>query len=145
MNLLFDTCLWIDDLRRGTLGAVLPRVRDRFVLWMDSVAAGELLSGARTRADRRRIAGLLAPFERAGRIVTPNHKDYVRAAEALSRLRGGGVTLRNPAGAMFDALQAADSLRIGALLVTHNASDFRALRSYIPMTFVSFEEFGRRL
>lgn len=110
---------------------------------MDSVVAAELLAGCRTRRERRLVAGLIAPFERAGRIVSPNHRDFSRAAEALSRLRAAGVTLKNPGGALLDALQAADAVRIGAVLVTLNMSDFGKLAGQMPVTVRSFEEFCR--
>jgi len=143
LNLLFDTSVWVDDLRHGVLRFVLPQVRRRYFLWFDSVAAGELLAGCRTRRERRVVSGLLSPFERAGRIVSPNHRDFVRAAEALSTLRGAGLTLKNPGAALLDALQAANAVRIGAILVTGNLSDFRKLARVLPVSIRSFEEFSR--
>jgi predicted nucleic acid-binding protein len=88
---------------------------------------------------------LLSPFERAGRVVTPNHRDFHRAGDALSKLRGSGVTLKNPGAALFDAVQAADAARIGALLVTANISDFTKLARFIPVTIQSFDNFRRSL
>jgi predicted nucleic acid-binding protein len=145
LNLLFDTSVWVDDLRHGVLRFVLPRVRGRYFLWMDSVAAAELLAGCRTRRERRLVSGLIAPFERAGRVVTPAQRDFVRAAEALSKLRGTGLTLRNPGGALLDALQAACAVRIGALLVTENVSDFEKLARFLPVSISSFSDFSRAL
>jgi len=143
VNLVFDTSVWVDDLRHGTLRFLLPRIRGRCFLWFDSVAAAELLAGCRTRAERRLVSRLLSPFERAGRVLSPSHRDYRRAADAVSRLRVSGQTLRNPGAAMPDALQAADALRIGALLVTRNDSDFRKLARHLPVSVQSFDEFRR--
>lgn len=145
MNLLFDTSVWVDDLRHGVLRFVLPQVRGRHFLWFDSIAAAELLAGCSTRRERRIVSGLLAPFERAGRVVSPNHRDFVRAAEALSKLRGSGVTLKNPGAALLDALQAANAVRIGAILVTENVSDFTKLARVLPVSIRSFEDFRRSL
>lgn len=145
MNLLFDTSVWIDDLRHGVLRFVMPRVRGRYFLWLDSVAAAELIAGCSTRRERRLISGLIAPFERAGRVVTPSPRDFVRAGEALSKLRGAGLTLKNPGGALLDALQVANAVRIGALLVTENVSDFEKLSRFLPASITSFKEFSRRL
>lgn len=145
MNLLFDTSVWVDDLRHGALRFVLPQVRGRYFLWIDSVAAAELLAGCRSRPERRMVSRLIAPFERAGRVVTSNHRDFCRAAEALSRLRSAGLTLKNPGAALLDALQAADAVRIGAVLVTANVSDFTKLAKFMPVSIKSFEAFRRTL
>lgn len=145
MNLLFDTSVWIEDLRHGGLRFILPRVRGRYFLWMDSVAAGELLAGCTTPPQRRIVDRLLSPFERAGRLISPAPRDFRRAGEALSKLRGSGVTLRNPGGALLDALQAADAARIGAILVTANPSDFTRLARYLPVSVRSLDEFKKGL
>ena len=145
MNLLFDSSVWIEDLRHGALRFILPRVRGRYFLWIDSIAAAELLAGCGTRRHRRIVERLLSPFERAGRVVTPGHRDYHRAGNALSSLRASGLPLRNPGGALLDAVQAADAARIGALLVTANPSDFRKLARHIPVKVQPFDEFGRDL
>ena len=145
MNLLFDTSVWIEDFRHGALRFVLPRVRGRYFLWMDGVASAELLAGCSTRQHRRVVERLLSPFERAGRVVTPNAQDFKRAGSALSKLRGAGITLRNPGAALLDALQAADAIRIGALLVTANISDFTKLARFIPVTIQSFDDFRASL
>lgn len=145
MNLLFDTSVWIDDLRHGVLRFILPQVRGKYFLWLDSVAWAELLAGCSTRRHRRIIEGLISPFERAGRIVSANHRDYRRAGDALSTLRGAGLTLKNPGAALLDALQAADAVRIGALLVTANISAFKKLAQVIPVSVQSFDDFRNTL
>jgi len=143
VNLLFDTSVWIDDLRHGALRFVLPRVRGRYFLWIDSVAAAELLAGCGTRQHRRIVERLLSPFERAGRMITPNQGDFHRAGNALSKLRSKGVSLKNSGAALLDGLQAANAARIGALLVTENMSDFEKLARFIPVKIRSFEDFRR--
>ena len=112
---------------------------------MDSVAAAELLGGCRSRKEKRIIENLLAPFEGAGRVVSPNLRDFSRAGAAISKLRQAGITLKNPGAALLDGLQAADAARIGALLVTGNVSDFKNLARYIPFSVQSFQEFSSKL
>jgi hypothetical protein len=41
-----SSALSIDHLRRGALDAVIPALRGRFALWMDSVVAAELRQDA---------------------------------------------------------------------------------------------------
>jgi predicted nucleic acid-binding protein len=91
------------------------------------------------------ISRLISPFERAGRTVAPNHRDFTRVGEALSRLRGQGLTLKNPGAALLDALQAADAVRIGALLVTRNMSDYEKLARFMPVSIQAFDDFRRVL
>lgn len=145
MNLLFDTSVWVDDLRHGLLRFVLPAGRGKYFLWLDAVVVSELLAGCGSRVERRIVSRLISPFERAGRVVVPQEGDFKRAGEALSKLRGLGLSLRNPGAAMLDALQAADALRIGALLVTQNVADFAKLAKVLPFRFQSFDDFRRGL
>lgn len=145
MKVLFDSCIWIEDLRRGILRSVLPLVRRSCFLWIDSVAVAEVLSGFVDRRGRRAFRDFLDPFERAGRIVTPGHRDHLRAAEALSALRSEGVTIRNTGAALLDALQAADAARPGALLVTHKVADFSRLAPRLSCKVEAFDTFRERL
>lgn len=141
MNVLLDTSIWVDHLRGTAVVDLFPGIRRSHDLWIDSVAVGELLAGCRSKKERRVVETLAAPLK----LLTPGRADWVRAATTLSRLRERGITLRSPGGALLDALQAADALRIGALLVTHNLVDFRRLQAYIPLAVESLDEFRRRL
>ena len=133
MKLIFDTSIWVDHLRVGTLDSVLPSLRGRFWVWIDAVAIGELLAGARTKREREMVTTIIRPFEKAQRIVCPETGDFTRAGLALGRLRMRGRTIRHPGGALLDALTAAVCVRLGAVLVTANLSDFRMLAEEIPL------------
>ena len=52
MNLLFDTSVWVEHLRRGALDGVIPLIRGRFILWFDSIAGAELVAGCRSKRER---------------------------------------------------------------------------------------------
>lgn len=119
----------------------MGRIRGRFFLWCSSVTAGELLEGCRSKSERRAVSELVSSF--GSRVVAPLHADCVRAGDALSKLRQTGRTLKG--AALLDGLQAASACRIGALLVTHNLSDFRMLQAYIPVRVQSFDDFRERL
>ena len=133
MKLIFDTSIWVDHLRTGTLDDVLPSLRGRFWLWLDSVAIGELFAGARSKRERDVLSALVRPFEKANRVVCPEPNDFRRAGLALGRLRARGRALRNPGGALLDGLTAAVCARLGALLVTANLADFEALAEELPL------------
>jgi predicted nucleic acid-binding protein len=139
LKLLFDTSVWVDDLRRGGLRFLMPRVRGSYFLWMDSVVVGELRAGCSGRRERRVVDRLVKPFRDASRILTANAADYERAGGALSTLREAGKPLGS--GGFLDALQAVNATRWGALLVTLNSKDFRALATCLPLKWQSLEEF----
>jgi predicted nucleic acid-binding protein len=141
VKLLFDSSVWVDHLRRGALDGVIPALRGRFALWMDSVVAAELLAGCRGKPERRTVEHVLGPFERTGRIATPLHGDFRRAASALSTLRARGKTLANPGGALLDALIVAIAVRIGAMVVSVNVRDFGLLAGRIPAAFHPYPVF----
>jgi predicted nucleic acid-binding protein len=119
----------------------MARIRSEHRLWLDAVVRAELIAGCSSKEERSVVSDMVKPL----RELVPNRIDHERAALALSRLRAGGVQLRNPGAALLDALQAADSVRIGALLVTNNVSDFSRLAAYIPCRVEPFERFRRSL
>jgi len=145
MKLLFDTSVWVDHLRRGVLTPVIPALRGKFMLWFDAVSAAELRAGCRSKQERQGVARLLSPFEKAGRLALPEAGDYERAADALSRLRQRGKTLKRPAGALLDGLIGAVGVRLGALVVTLNIDDFRMLSAELPLHAEHMTSFIERL
>jgi predicted nucleic acid-binding protein len=145
VKLLFDTSVWVDHLRHDALAGLLPRLRGRYQLAMDALVAAELLAGCRSRVERRVVEGLIAPFRTAGRLVTAKADDLGDAGRALSRLREGGATLRNPGSALLDAAIAVGTVRLGALLVSQNEADFRKLATVLPLRFETLAELEGRL
>lgn len=141
MKLVFDTSVWVDHLRTGSLTTLMSRLRGRYSLTMDSIVSAELLAGCRSKRERSTVEKLCAPFERSGRLLHPESGDFRRAAIALSRLREAGKTLKNPGAALLDGLIAAVASREGALLVTINAMDFELLSAHLPLHWKVFDEF----
>lgn len=142
MTVLFDTSVWIEHLRRGALTPLFPKLRSRFTLSLDAVVAAELSAGCRSKIERRVVDRLVAPFDKAGRLIVPDRGDYARAAAALSRLREEGTSLKSPGGALLDGLIAAMASRTGALLVTLNLSDFALLGRHLPLRAETLTEFA---
>lgn len=145
MKVLFDTSVWVEHLRRGALTEVIPALRGKLSLWLDAVSAAELRAGCRSKLERSGVDRLLSPFEKAGRLAVPDAGDYVRAATALSRLREGGRSLKQPGGALLDALIATVASGQGALLVTLNIDDFRMLADVLPLRIEAMSQFKTRL
>jgi predicted nucleic acid-binding protein len=145
MRLLLDTSVWVEHLRHDALRDVVPRLRGKLVLWCHAVTGAELRAGCRGKRERDTVGRLLSPFEKAGRVLVPDDGDYQRAGAALSRLREGGKTLRQPGGALLDALIAATAARHGALVVTQNLADFRLLATVLPVRVESLPDLVSRL
>jgi len=141
LKLLFDTSVWVEHLRSGALVSVMPLLRGRYTLAIDSVVIAELLSGCRSKRERNVVDKVCAPFERTGRVLHVSAADHRRAALALSRLRQSGKTLKNPGASLLDGMIAAVAAREGALLVTLNASDFGALAKELPLHWQAFKDF----
>lgn len=128
---LVDTDLYIDLIQTGK---TLPIVRDLYDkeasgIYFSSVVAQELLAGARSPAGRRHVETLLAPFERVGRIVTPNHRQWREAGDLLAKILEHRPDLKSKlAGLVNDCLLALSARAIGATLYTRNRDDFVLLQ-----------------
>jgi predicted nucleic acid-binding protein len=145
VKLLFDTSVWVEPLRHSALDEIITGVRGRFVLTFDAVVAAELRAGCRSRRERAVVARLLAPYQRAGRLLCPSEHDFDRASAALSRLRERGRLPSGSKSALLDALIAAVAAREGALLVTNNVADFTKLAAVIAVRVEGFDAFQRSL
>ena len=145
MKVLFDTSVWIEHLRHAALTPIIAVIRGRLTLCLDVIVASELRAGCRSKRERRVVAGLCAPHERAGRLLCPGAADFEAAALALSRLRERARPISGAKSGLLDALIVQLAAREGALLITHNVGDFRALASEIPARVESFEDFAQRL
>jgi predicted nucleic acid-binding protein len=104
------------------------------------VVALELLAGV-TGADlaRKTEERFIRPFERRGRVFTPSHAAWKRAASALARLvgerkvsPGKGITK----SLVNDCIIAASAQDRGFVLVTDNRKDFALIQRVLPLEFV---------
>jgi predicted nucleic acid-binding protein len=131
---VFDTNVYVTALREGVAGASFGALRAMVPrTYLASVVSAELRAGAVDETGRAAVLDLTAPFERVGRVVTPDARSWNRAGDALAeicrrepRLRSGIRRLWN------DALIALSAGQVGATLVTGNVEDFELLRRYVP-------------
>ena len=136
---LIDTDLYIDLIQSGK---TLPIVRDLYDkeasgIYFSSVVAQELLAGARSPTGRRHVETLLAPFERVGRIVTPNHRQWREAGDLLAKVLELRPDLKSKLASLVnDCLLALSARAIGATLYTRNRDDFVLLRQIRPFSLV---------
>ena len=144
--LVFDTNVYVTVLREGMDGKSLmelcrlvPRTH------LASVVSAELRAGAIDEAGREAVRELTRPFERLGRVVTPDARSWDRAGDILAEIsrREPGLRGRIP-GLWNDALIALSARQIGATVVSENVRDFTLLRHYARFNFEPFESPGRR-
>lgn len=115
---------WAEALRRF-VSSNLPSIH------FHAVVAQELLAGA---VDARRMneveKGLIRPFEKRGRVVTPGFGTWKRAGSIMSELVQKGRMSRGGFSRSFvnDCLLAATCREEGFVLVTMNSRDFELVR-----------------
>jgi predicted nucleic acid-binding protein len=136
---LIDTDLYIDLIHSGATLPLIQELYDRDApgIYFSSVVVQELLAGARTLAGRSRIEILYQPFERVGRIVTPNHNHWRDAGRVLAEVLHDRPDLKNKLPALVnDCLLALSARTLGATVYTRNRDDFALLKSKRPFSLV---------
>ncbi len=107
-------------------------------LFLHSVVAQELLVGTYTEAEYRELnARLIEPYEDLGRIITPSHDAWKRAAYAVVKLLE--KKLLSPRGYtrsfLNDCLLAASAQDHGYVLVTSDTKDMERIAAVLPFRF----------
>lgn len=133
---LLDTSLYVAALRTGSALPKLSAQLSSASLWLSSVVLEELYAGVRPR-DAYVVERLERDFERAGRVLVPNLKDWASAGKVLARLAAqydyesiGRARLTN------DALLAMSAARNGMTILTANARDFARLSEFRPFRWI---------
>ncbi len=132
-----DTNLYVAAIRSDESNGALAAFQRRYApfLFQHSTVAQEILSGARDEAGYRDFhEDWVEPFEALGRVITPTHAAWIRAALILTRLVQSGA--RTPGGFtrgfLNDCLIAASAREAGFTLVTADTSDFELIRTVEP-------------
>ena len=126
---VLDTNLYVAAITTDEGNAALVTFQRRCApfLFQHSTIAQEILAGARDEADYREYReDWVAPFEDLGRVITPSHTTWMRAALIVARLveRGGLSPGGFSRGFLNDCLIAASARDHGFILVTRNTADF---------------------
>jgi predicted nucleic acid-binding protein len=124
---LFDTSIYIAALRQGENAVPALRWSGKSPVWLSSVVLEELPAGANSRQIPL-LEKIERDFDRVGRIVTPNHGDWVRAGRVLARIgQKYGYEEIGKAWLTNDSLIATSSARLGITVITANKRDFERL------------------
>lgn len=143
MKVIFDTDVLIDFFRSGAELESIEGAISRSSIYLSSIVAMELYAGARRRSDRRMLGQFFQPFERAGRLVSPNHALFCRAGGVLAELGSRfGFDAAKRRSLANDLLIALSAVSIGAIVVTNNRRDFAPIADCISLPwFGSAREF----
>jgi predicted nucleic acid-binding protein len=130
---VLDTNLYIEASRNrdwaeglaGFVSAHLPLIH------LHAVVAQELLAGA-VNAEKSRLVekGLVRPFEKRGRVVTPTFGTWKRAGTIVARLVEAKRMSPGGFGRSFvnDCLLGASCREEGLTLISRNTRDFELIR-----------------
>jgi predicted nucleic acid-binding protein len=136
MKVLLDTNVLIGFFRN-------PRKKEKFesrshrpLLFMSSMVALELFAGCRTAREEKALASFLKPFEKAGRVVTPDHACFREAGRVLAGLGRDGMGTAHRRQIVNDVLIAVAAGRAGVVVVTANATDFTLIQRHTPVRWM---------
>ena len=128
---MIDTNVYVDWINAGRYGDVL--FETGAVKYLSAVVLMELRAGAFAASDRRLVRRLHAAFEKAERILVPTGAVFDEAGETLRRLQAErGYNLASSHSIVNDVLIALSARASGAIVVTRNECDFRAIQSVRP-------------
>ena len=136
-GVLFDTSVYISDLRQGTATLfALRRVTHEegeptHPLWLSAVVLEELYAGAQDRRLKKLLARLESDFEKVNRLLVPLRSDWTACGQVLSLIGAKyGYEEVDRTRLTNDALIAMSAARNGFTVLTKNAADFRRIAEF---------------
>lgn len=137
MRYIVDTNLYVEAIRTDAGNRALSAFQRRFapVIYQHSTVAQELLAGAGDEASYRAYyRAWVEPFEDLGRVLTPGHGSWLRAALIMTRLVERGRLSRGGFSRSFlnDCLVAAGAREHGYVVLTRNTRDYRLIEEVEP-------------
>ena len=103
---------------------------------MSSIAALELFAGCRTARQEKAVANFLKPFEKADRVLTPDHACFREAGRILAGLGRNGMGTAHRRQIVNDVLIAVTAGRSGIVVVTANAADFALIERHTAVRWM---------
>ena len=138
---VIDTQLFIEAARDRKRADELAAFSSAFLprLLLHAVVVQEMLAGATSRKWIKEVErGVIGPYERRGRIITPSRQAWKRSGEVVSELVA--TKKLSPSGIrrsfVNDVLLAASCREEGVVLITRNAKDFALIGTVEPVRFV---------
>jgi predicted nucleic acid-binding protein len=123
--IVFDTAIFIDDLRTGRHSKRIELVRG--LVRTSSVVLAELWRGARKPAERE----FLRALQRNHPILTPTAGNWLESGQLLAKVSAEtGFASEKLRDLHFDVLIALTVRSHGARLITSNRADFELIHKY---------------
>jgi len=136
MKVLLDTNVLIGFFRSPSEREEFESRARRPLLLLSSVVALELFAGCRTPRQEKALASFLKPFEKAGRVVTPDYASFQETGRVLAGLGRDGVGAAHCRQITNDVLIAVTASKAGAVVVTANSRDFSRIERYTPVRWM---------
>ena len=136
MKVVLDTNVLIGFFRNPSQREEFESRARRPLLFMSSVVALELLAGCRTQRQEKALMSFLKPFEKAGRVLTPDHVAFREAGRVLAGLGRDGIGAAHRRQIVNDLLIAVTAASLGAVVVTANALDFSRIEKHTPVRWM---------
>ena len=134
MKVLLDTSVYLTILHDRSFAisaeSMLRRIAPQ--MFLSSVVRAELTQGARGESGRLLVAKLARALESVGRVISPNHEDWVEAASIQSKIWDAKPALRSKR-LLNDLLIARSARRVGACIFTDNEGDFELIGRWLPV------------
>lgn len=128
MKVVYDTCLYVDLLRSA---AHMELFSDRnCIRYLSPIVLMELRAGGTNSKAIRALDRLVAPYFKAGRILTLEPAHYYSAGVCVSKLN---LKNRSSRAITHDILIALSAQSKGAVLFTSNKKDFERIREHVPL------------
>jgi predicted nucleic acid-binding protein len=136
-----DTNLFIAGMRTASGAARLAEFHTFFAPYeyLSAIVVQELRAGLQTPSAAKRFdAGVVDPFRRRGRLVTPSFFAWQASGAVLSRLvTHDHLDLRKVSKRKVnDILLALSCREAGITVVTENVADFERINAITPIDFV---------
>jgi predicted nucleic acid-binding protein len=139
MKALLDTNVLIDFFRDPQKKESFEARADRPRLFMSSIVAMELYAGCKNWRQQSALAAFLKPFEKAGRIVAPDHESLLQAGKVLALLSREGIAGAHLRQMSHDVMIAVTAARAGVVVVTRNVRDFARIEKCAPIRWMTPE------
>jgi predicted nucleic acid-binding protein len=128
---VFDTSIYIRELRKGNNNILSQRQSESFPLWLSSVVLEELYVGASGRKVLKILTKFEQNFEKTNRLLVPNQTDWSIAGQVLNKIgEKYGFDKVGKARMTNDTLLAMSVARNGLKLFTANAKDFQLISEF---------------
>jgi len=136
MKVLLDTNVLIGFFRNADQWEEFELRASRPLVFLSSVVVLELFAGCRKPRQEKALERFLKPFQKAGRLITPDHGSFREAGRVLAKLGQEGLASGRLRQIVNDVLIAVTATKSGLVLVTANKRDFLLIEKYIPVRWM---------